>query len=80
MEIKKNVMITFWVDDEMNKITESIIEKIVDKTYPFKNFDSFMQACILSFLKLLDNHISPIMFDEFINSFLDEEETKSIDA
>lgn len=66
MKNGKNYSITVNFDEIMGKIIDSIKFKINNKIYTFTNLDSYIGTAILVLQKMLENDITPSMFETFI--------------
>ena len=79
MENIKNYVISANIDEKMNQIVLEIKEKIRIGMYEIKDWDSFVETAFLILDKILENGLTPLMLDTFIESFSRNEKT-SFDA
>ena len=52
----------------MNAIVTNIKEEIRTGVYEIKDWDSFVETSILVFQKMIENGITPFMFDSFVET------------
>lgn len=52
----------------MNAIVANIKEEIRTGVYEIKDWDSFVETSILVFQKMIENGITPFMFDSFVET------------
>ena len=69
MKNNKNYVLSANIDEKMNAIVSKIKDKIRMDMYPIKDWDSFVETAILVMDKMMENDISPYMFDSFIESY-----------
>ena len=67
MPRKKKHIIKATVDEEMNRIVKIIKSDIKDGYYEM-DWNSFVKAALLLLAAILDNNISPLQFDLFIET------------
>lgn len=68
MKNNKNYVLSANIDKKMNAIVSKIKDEIRMDMYPIKDWDSFIETAILVMDKMMENDISPYMFDSFIES------------
>lgn len=73
MKNNKNYVLSANIDEKMNAIVSKIKDEIRMDMYPIKDWDSFVETAILVMDKMMENGISPYVFDTFIESFRKED-------
>jgi len=64
----KNYKLFVKIDENMNAIVANIKEEIRTGVYEIKDWDSFVETSILVFQKMIENGITPFMFDSFVET------------
>ena len=81
MNNDKKYVLTAKIDEKMNVIIAKLKEKIRTGVYGIKDWDCFLEASILVFQKIVENGITPFVFDTFVEAHKKERnETKEFDA
>ena len=73
MKNNKNYVISANIDEKMNNIVSKIKDGICIGVYQIKDWDSFVETAILVLDKMMENDITPYMFDAFIESYRRED-------
>ena len=68
MKSNKNYKLFVKIDENMNAIVTNIKEEIRTGVYEIKDWDSFVETSILVFQKMIENGITPFMFDSFVET------------
>lgn len=68
MKSNKNYKLFVKIDENMNAIVANIKEEIRTGVYEIKDWDSFVETSILVFQKMIENGITPFMFDSFVET------------
>ena len=68
MKNNKNYKLFAKIDENMNAIVANIKEEIRTGVYEIKDWDSFVETSILVFQKMIENGITPFMFDSFVET------------
>ena len=68
MKSNKNYKLFAKIDENMNAIVANIKEEIRTGVYETKDWDSFVEISILVFQKMIENGITPFMFDSFVET------------
>ncbi len=68
MKSNKNYKLFAKIDENMNAIVANIKEEIRTGVYEIKDWDSFVETSILVFQKMIENGITPFMFDSFVET------------